>query len=377
MPNEFIINHLPNNTIEIEGKTFHFFSGTSYLSMNQDTDFQNLFFEGVRRYGMSFGSSRNGNLQLDIFEKAEQKLAAWVGSEAALTLSSGMLAGQVVAQFFSEQLLVSSDKLELQTLNSKLGTRNSELFFAPHTHAANLSNPNIQLPKIRFEEWSNQIVQQVENSSAKHCIIVCNSVDALRCTPYHFDWTIQLPENKQITLIIDDSHGLGITGENGSGVFRQIKINSNTRLVVVSSLHKAMGIAGGVVFADKNFIEALRHTAYFASCSPIAPAYLYAYLESDSIYQKHQTKLAENIQLFLSKLSDKSLFNFYPNYPVFYTDNDSLFEYLYQHQIFIYSFAYPIKTAKPNTRIVISAWHEAHQIEFLVEKCNEFQKLNK
>lgn len=387
MPNEFIINHLPNNTIEIEGKTFHFFSGTSYLSMNQDTDFQNLFFEGVRRYGMSFGSSRNGNLQLDIFEKAEQKLAAWVGSEAALTLSSGMLAGQVVAQFFSEQLSVSSKQIEVGSFefnenqepkkNSEPRTKNSELFYAPHTHAANLPNPNIQLPKISFEEWSNQIVQQVQNSSAEHCIIVCNSVDALRCTLYHFDWTIQLPENKQITLIIDDSHGLGITGENGSGIFRQIKINGNVRLVVVSSLHKAMGIAGGVVFADKNFIEAIRHTAYFASCSPIAPAYLYAYLESDEIYQKHQAKLAENIQLFLSKLSDKSLFNFYPNYPVFYTDNDSIFEYLYQHQIFIYSFAYPIKTAKPNTRIVISAWHEPHQIEFLAEKCNEFQKLNK
>lgn len=377
MPNEFIINHLPNNTIEIEGKTFHFFSGTSYLSMNQDIDFQNLFFEGIRRYGMSFGSSRNGNLQLDIFEKAEEKLASWVGSEAALTLSSGMLAGQVVAQFFSEQLSVSSDKLELQTLNLELGTRNSKLFFAPHTHAANLPNPNIQLPKISFEEWVDEVVQQVSESTAEHCIIVCNSVDALRCTPYHFDWTTQLPENKQITLIVDDSHGLGIIGENGSGIFKRIKIKSNVRLVVVSSLHKAMGIAGGVVFADKNFIEALRHTAYFASCSPIAPAYLYAYINADEIYRRHQAKLSANIQLFLSKLSDTSLFSFYPNYPVFYTENDSLFDYLYQQQIFIYSFAYPTKTAKPNTRIVISAWHEGHQIELLAEKCNDFQKLNK
>lgn len=377
--------------IEIEGKTFHFFSGTSYLSMNQDTDFQNLFFEGIRRYGMSFGSSRNGNLQLDIFEKAEEKLASWVGSEASLTLSSGMLAGQVIAQFFSvnsKQLSVSNILL---SKNSEPRANNHEpisnaqdlisntqkLFFAPHTHAANLPNPNIQLPKISFEEWANGIVQQVSESTAEHCIIVCNSVDALRCTPYHFDWTTQLPENNQITLIIDDSHGLGIIGENGTGIFKQIKVKSNVRLVVVSSLHKAMGIAGGVVFADKNFIEALRHTAYFASCSPIAPAYLYAYINADEIYQRHQAKLSANIQLFLSKLSDTSLFSFYPNYPVFYTDNDSLFDYLYQQQIFIYSFAYPIKTAKPNTRIVISAWHEDHQIELLAEKCNDFQKLNK
>lgn len=352
MPNEFIINQLPSNKILLDGKEYHFFSGTSYLGMNQDEDFKRFLIEGINRYGMSFGSSRNGNLQLDIYDQAEEKMARWIGSQKALTVSSGMLAGQVVVQY----------------LKSKKAT----FFYAPHSHAANFHEPNILLPNISFEAWAITIGQQILEKNVPHSVIVCNSCDALKLSPYYFDWTLQLPCNQSITLIIDDSHGLGITGENGSGIFQQIAVNSNVRLVVVSSLHKAMGIAGGVVFSDQDFIEALRHTAFFASCSPIAPAYLYAYLYADDIYARNLLKLQSNIQYFNLQTIGCQIFSSLTNYPVYYTLQDNLYDFLFEKGIFIYSFAYPIKTGKPNTRIVLSAWHTEEQINFLAEKCKEF-----
>lgn len=353
MTNEFIINQLPSKKIIIEGKEFHFFSGTSYLGMNQDEDFKQLLIEGMNRYGMSFGSSRNGNLQLDIYEQAEKKMARWVGAEKALTVSSGMLSGQVVAQY--------------------LKTQSATFFYAPHSHAANFHEPNIILPNISFAEWTSKIAQEISTKKASHSVIVCNSCDALKLTPYHFDWTSQISQNQQITLIIDDSHGLGITGEQGAGIFREIIINPNVNLVVVSSLHKAMGIAGGVIFGNTEFIDALRKTAFFASCSPIAPAYLYAYLHADEIYTKNLKKLQANIQRFSSQIIDNKLFNFIINYPVYYSLRDDLYDFLFEKGVFIYSFAYPLKTGKPNTRIVLSAWHDEEQIDFLAEKCREFK----
>jgi 7-keto-8-aminopelargonate synthetase-like enzyme len=353
MSNEFIISQLPSNKILLEGNEFHFFSGTSYLGMNQDEDFKTLLIEGLNRYGMSFGSSRNGNLQLDIYDQAEEKLAHWVGAEKALTVSSGMLAGQVVAQYLKTQLVT--------------------FFYAPHTHAANFHEPNMSLPKISFEDWANNIRQDVLEKNASHSVIICNSCDALKLAPYHFKWTSQLPDNQRITLIIDDSHGLGITGKNGSGIFSRIVAKSNVKLVVVSSLHKAMGIAGGVIFGETNFIETLRQTAFFASCSPIAPAYLYAYLHANAIYDKNRLKLQSNIERFASQITNEvSLFNSIPNYPVYFTFQDDLYDYLYRKNIFIYSFAYPIKTGKPNTRIVLSAWHEEEQIDLLAVKIKDF-----
>ncbi len=357
MSKDFSINHSPNRTIFLDGKEYHFFSGTAYLGMGQDKDFRELFIEGLHRYGMSFGSSRNGNLQLDIYEQAEEKLAKFVGAEKALTISSGMMAGQVVAQY--------------------LKTQNCTFFYAPQSHSANFHEPNVILPNTSFQTWTETINEQILASNSPHSVIVCNSNDALKITPYDFSWTIQLPHNQAITLIIDDSHGLGITGENGSGIFQQISVKSNIKLIVVSSLHKAMGIAGGVVFSDNDFIENLRHTAFFASCSPIAPAYLFAYVHADRIYERNLQKLQTNTQRFSSQISHSQsggvpLFNSIPNFPVFYTSQDALYDFLFQNNIFIYSFAYPIRTGKPNTRIVISAWHDDAQIDFLAEKCINF-----
>jgi len=353
MHNHFTIHQLPSNTIVLNDREYHFFSGTAYLGMNQDEAFRQLLIGGLHHYGMSFGSSRNGNLQLAVYEAAETKMAAWVGAEKALTLSSGMLAGQVVAQY--------------------LKTQQGTFFYAPQSHAANFHEPQVQLPSMSFKEWSEQIAQQIKETNAGHSVIVCNSTDGLRASAYHFEWINDLPEDKAITLIIDDSHGLGITGDNGAGIFQHIMVKANVRFVVVSSLHKAMGIPGGVVFSDAQTIEALRHTAYFASCSPIAPAYLYAYLKADEIYKRNSNRLQTNITRFVSQLqSALSLFSFQPSYPVFYTTHDDLYTYLFENDIFIYSFAYPIKTGKPNTRIVISAWHTEKQIDLLAGKCRMF-----
>lgn len=353
MHNTFTIHQQASKKIRLGEKDYHFFSGTSYLGINQDADFRQLLIEGLHQYGMSFGSSRNGNLQLAIYEAAEDKMAAWVGAQKSLTLSSGMLAGQVVAQY--------------------LKTQNSSYFYAPQSHSANFHEPVVQIPAISFQEWSKQIASQIKEINAPHSVIVCNSTDALRASNYDFGWINDLCSEQNITLIIDDSHGLGITGTNGAGIFQSISVKPNIRFIVVSSLHKAMGLPGGVVFSDAETIEKLRHTAFFASCSPIAPAYLYAYLNADTIYSKNLERLLANVARFSGQLqAAQSLFSSQSSYPVFYTPHDELYKYLFSNDIFIYSFAYPIKTGKPNTRIVISAWHDEEQIDLLAEKCNEF-----
>ena len=122
-------------------------------------------------------------------------------------------------------------------------------------------------------------------------------------------------------------------------------------------------------------IQNRRHTAFFASCSPIAPAYLHAYMYADEIYARNLQNLQLNIHRFNLQISNNQLFSFLPNYPVYYTLQDDLYDFLFENGIFIYSFAYPIKAGKPNTRIVLSAWHEEEQIDFLAEKCKEFSQI--
>lgn len=344
-----VIDHKPSRTILIDGKEYLFFSGTSYLGLSESREFQELIKSGLDIYGASFGSSRNGNLRLDIYEKAEKYLAEFAQAPAAVTLSSGMLAGQVV-------------------VNQLHGF---EYIYSPQNHPANWHLPKIDSPKIPFMDWANDLVQNFPYSDAPK-VIVCNSVDALRNEEMSFDWVLELPKNQEITLVVDDSHGIGVMGENGEGIFSKIRHNPNVRLIVTASLHKAMGVVGGVVLSDEAFIQQIHDSVFYSACSPIAPAILWGLIHSRELYQRNLQKLRSNIRLFNQLVADSQLFEYQEDYPVYWTSQKDLYDFLLDEGIFVYHFTYPAKTGNTNTRIVINAWHEQSDIERLAEACLAF-----
>ncbi|CCH55843.1 aminotransferase class I and II [Fibrisoma limi BUZ 3] len=350
MSTTFTVDHLPGRTIRHEGRHYLFFSGTSYLGLPQSIAFQQLLTESIGCYGTSFGSSRNGNLQLQVYQDAEAKLAAFVGAETALTLSSGMMAGQAVVNYLRAQRY--------------------EFVYGPHTHPALWHEPDLIPPAVSFAEWADQLPNVV--ATADRVAIVLNSLDAVRSQAYLFDWVRQLPAEQPITLVVDDSHGLGVIGEEGSGIWRQIPQIPSIRLVVTASLAKAMGLPGGVILGDANTLGSIRRTPFFGGCSPIPPAYLSAYLKGDELYQQGWQKLQRNVALAEELLLPTGLFTHAPGYPVFYTERDELYPYLLEKGIFLYSFAYPTAADRANTRVVISAFHESEDIERLAGHVNEF-----
>lgn len=347
----FEINHLPDRTISYDGQEYLFFSGTAYLGLPQHPAFQQLMTEATSRYGTVFGSSRNGNLRLGIYEEAETKLAARVGAPAALTLSSGMMAGQVVTNWLRSQ--------------------HATFIYGPNAHPALWHQPTVTLPTVSFGNWSAQIGDQVRSLiqtsafSGKLAILV-NSIDAVRSEYYDFGWVNNLPDSIPLTLVVDDSHGLGVLNE-GLGIWPQIAQQPNVRLLVTASLAKAMGLPGGVVFGDIGTLAALRQTAFFGACSPMPPACLQAYIQADTLYNGGQKRLAQNVLLAEKLLLPTGLFRHAEGYPVFFTEHDNLYPYLLEHKVLVYSFAYPTATDRANTRIVISAFHTPEDIQYIAD----------
>ena len=97
-----ILNSFPDRTLTIDNVCYHYFGGTSYLGLATDPDFQNKIFENIRKWGTAYGSSRNSNIQLAVFEKSEARLAHLIGAEAVLTLSSGTMAGKLVLEYLEK-----------------------------------------------------------------------------------------------------------------------------------------------------------------------------------------------------------------------------------------------------------------------------------
>ena len=97
------LNTFPGREIQFNNRTYLYFGGTAYLGMQTLPEFQSLFIEYVKRYGTNYGASRISNVQIDIYEKAESFLNQQVGSESSIILSSGYLAGQLLATYMEQQ----------------------------------------------------------------------------------------------------------------------------------------------------------------------------------------------------------------------------------------------------------------------------------
>lgn len=354
------INNLPSRTLHTEGGELLFFSGTSYLGIGHNTAFRAALIEGIERYGTTFSVSRNNNLKLDIYAAAERYLAKLTRAQAALTMSSGMLAGQTVVKTCFLQ---------------------HKFYTFPRTHPAIWQNS--APPKVHnlFAETGFRLAKLATNEVLpKHCegiVIAFNSVDPLFCEPYSWEWIEALPTHRPITLLCDDSHGFGLLGTEGGGIFetlsKRIEKYQNISLVVTSSLGKALGVSGGVILGSSAIVEAVRKSPVFGGASPIAPAYLWALMRCEDVYTQCRAILFQNIQYFKNKIPKDGTFQWQLPLPVFYTKKNDLYDFLLKQKIWISHFAYPSPTDAYLTRIILSSLHTQNDLDTLIEAIGNYK----
>ncbi|MEM9674121.1 MAG: aminotransferase class I/II-fold pyridoxal phosphate-dependent enzyme [Bacteroidota bacterium] len=341
---------LPGRTIVVDERERLYFSGTSYLGIHKNSIFQELVRNGLEQYGTGYSSSRSSNVQLAVYEEAEDWLTTLTTATAALTFSSGYLAGQAL----------------IRTLD-----RGQRFVYAPKAHPALWRNEKDNIVG-EFKKWVSHLEAKVGFGS-KEVVIVANSVDPLYARKHSFDWVAHLPDYLEVTLVIDDSHGLGIMGEQGSGIYAMVKplLPANVSLLVVSSLGKALGVPGGVVLGEESIIQALRESPYFAGASPVAPAYLSAMLRSGKLYRSLRAQLEQNVRHFQTIVQETSVFHYFGTYPVFYSPDQNLCEAL-QDTCVLSHFPYPKPDSDCITRVVISALHTQSDLDTLGQLVQEY-----
>ena len=343
------IDSYPGRTIHKNGKDYLYFGGTSYLGLQLDKEFQDLYIKNLRRYGTNYGASRKSNIQLKIFEEAETHLAEMVGSESCITLSSGYLAAQLVVQTLVKQghpaIAVPNAHIALSTDNV-IQTASSEEFHAKLTEILNLDKDII--PAILFD-----------------------TIDFSKGQYPDFELLRQSPLDK-IVLVGDDSHGMGIVGTNGNGCYSILKQLKPAQLIVCASLGKGMGIQAGTVFSDKNTVNMLRNTAFFGGASPASPAFLSTLLNAGDIYKKRRGLLMEHLEYMEGIPHFKQLFTHIKGHPTFEFCNPELAKFLEQNGFVFTNFNYPDDNGPIVSRIVLSAHHKKEDLRKLVDCLHTF-----
>ncbi len=331
-------NHLPSRTITIDNQEYLWFSGTSYLGMAHHQGFRENFAQAVARYGTSWGSSRNNSVRLEIFEEAELALAKFANMPAALTVSSGMWAGQLVTHFLQQ--------------------KNATFYYAPKTHPALWQGNTLTLRDweqgLSYTDWKKIIVEKISQSDEENIVICSDAVGSPYVELFDFQWIDELPKDRNITVVVDASHSLG--------VINRIK-SLSTKVIITSSLNKALATPGGVIFSDEATIAQIRATPMFAGASPMMPALLDTFVNSVDFYREQQQKLLKNVQYFNRLIPKNTFLDSIENYPAFCTYQDGFFEYLKENGVMTACFPYPAANDKPVTRLVVSALHTKEDLE--------------
>ncbi len=339
------INQPFGNKITVDGTSYLYFGGTAYLGIPKNPDFIQLYVEGINKFGLNNGTSRTNNIQLGIYDEAENLAAARYGAKAALITSSGYLAAQLTVKALSN-----------------LG----EVSYAPATHPSLWLNTPPVAPDS-FTIWKAETVERINASTAQNWVLISNSMNNLMPEIYDFTFLNQIDASKKLIVIIDDSHGIGVNN-GGLSTYPCLPDRPNTEYVVVASMAKALGVDAGIILGSKKIIEQLKKSPVFVGASPPAAAGLYAFINAGEIYQTAWQKLQENIDLLAKNLS--STWKYELGFPAFLIDDPQIDRHFFKDRILISSFPYPSPTSAPINRIVLSSWHEKADIEKLINSIN-------
>ncbi|MDR2285018.1 MAG: 8-amino-7-oxononanoate synthase [Sphingobacterium sp.] len=330
-----------------DGEPYRFFGGTAYLGLLDNPGYIELYKKGIDIYGLNNGTSRSNNVQLGIYDDAEEALAERFGFSAAGLLSSGYLAAQVAVRTLS------------------IGR---EVLYAPDAHPA-LWLDSVQADRRSFEDWRDATIAYINSSQQTNFLIVSNTLDNLTPSYYDFKPFIELcAPAKQLFFILDDSHGIGITRRDAISVNLEFVQNKpNVEVLLVASLAKGMGTDAGVVMGDREIIEEIKRHPMFRGASPPSPAAIYALVNGVEFYQGAFSQLHHNIVYFSALMKEDKGLSSIPAFPVFTSSDAHLYRHFLHRSVLISSFPYPLPDSPLLNRVVISALHQEEDLNYLAE----------
>ncbi|WP_127137719.1 pyridoxal phosphate-dependent aminotransferase family protein [Flagellimonas oceanensis] len=340
------IQSIPDREILVDGKPHLYFGGTAYLGLQNYAPFKELYLSNVSKYGMHYGASRKSNVALDIYGATERYLAQWVGSESCLTMSSGYLSAQLIVQHLMEQ--------------------GHTIIAAPNAHTALCINGVIITSS--FNELEQQVSEEIDRNQLLP-VVLFDTIDFSAQQFPKFDGLRNLPLEK-IILIGDDSHGMGIVGDNGRGCYSMLKTLQPAKLMVCCSLGKALGIQAGAIFGDADDISMLESTPFYGGASPASPAFMATILDAKEIYSNRLEILKTNYHYFKTQLKNASFFTHMEGHPTFEFQNTEVASALNEDGIIFTNFNYPDENGPIVSRIVLSAYHTKEDIQTLANKLN-------
>lgn len=323
-------------------REYLFFSGYAYLGIQHDIQFKQLVKQGIEKHGWLFPSSRISNTQSAIFEQFEALLSYLTHTAKTVSFSSGFSAGTVASGLF----------------------KGHPTSVCPDAHPA---INKLQQQHTTFDKWAESTLHSIHQKSFdKTPILIADSVNPLTGEINDFDFLkfIEQP----VIVVIDDSHGIGLLGNNGEGISSILPKKENIEYVLTYSLSKAFSINGGAISCSNiNTANAIQTLPEYTASTALAPALAYAFINGQAIYKLKREQLLHNILFLRNLLKENDQVVNDERLPIFMLPEHLAEDYFANQQIIISSFAYPNPQGKKINRAVINALHTEKDLTTLAK----------
>jgi 8-amino-7-oxononanoate synthase len=250
--------------IQIGGKTLLNFSSNDYLGLANHLALREAAVRAVEKFGVGAGASRLICGSLAPHHELEEALAAFKGTEAALSFSSGYATavGTICALLGKNDIIILDKRVHACIVD-----------------AARLSGAALRVFKHNDLGDLERILKSVSGKSgsqppAASLLVVTESVFSMDGDSSPLPGLVDLKEQYGAWLMVDEAHATGLYGERGQGLASQLGV-ANRIEIQMGTLGKALGTSGGYVAGSRKLVDYLVNRArsfVFSTAPPPAAA---------------------------------------------------------------------------------------------------------
>jgi len=249
--------------IRIGGRELINFSSNDYLGLANHPALKEAAVRAVKDFGAGAGASRLICGSLAPFHELEETLAAFKGTEAALTFSTGYATAiGVITALLGKDDIIIVEKLVHACIVDAAKLSGAKFRVFAHNDLNDLED---------ILKWTNQN-PRTQNPDAR-ALIVTESVFSMDgdCAPLRE--IVALKEKHGAWLMVDEAHATGLYGANRRGLAEELDVSDRIE-IQMGTLGKALGASGGYICGSRALIDFLvnRARSFIFSTAPVPAA---------------------------------------------------------------------------------------------------------